>query len=80
VNVKGKIPKYTGFRKTWKHTVTGALGGIYQGDRRWYLHTSDLNEWAVRLFERISFERAFEYDRLENGILAKCYRFQLDET
>ncbi|MFC3747068.1 GNAT family N-acetyltransferase [Paenibacillus sp. GCM10012306] len=45
-----------------------------------HLHTSDMMESAVRLYARLGFERAYDYDTLNGEVLAMCYRLPLNET
>ncbi|OBZ16207.1 hypothetical protein A8L34_27280 [Bacillus sp. FJAT-27264] len=45
-----------------------------------HLHTSEMMESAVRLYVRLGFERAYEYDTLNGEVLAMCYRLPLKET
>lgn len=41
-----------------------------------YLHTSDIMESAVRLYERYGFERYTDFDFQKTDRLVKCYRFK----
>ncbi|MFC5703022.1 GNAT family N-acetyltransferase [Cohnella faecalis] len=50
------------------------------GAQTLHLHTSDLMESAVRLYERLGFERAYDYDIQNGEILVKSYRLQLKEA
>lgn len=43
-----------------------------------HLHTSDLMASAVRLYERLGFERAYDKDLYNGDILVKSYRLWLD--
>lgn len=45
-----------------------------------HLHTSDLMASAIRLYERLGFERALDKEMYNGEILVKCYRLQLKET
>lgn len=45
-----------------------------------HLHTSDMMDSAVRLYERLGFERAFDKDIVNGATLVKSYRLQLKET
>ncbi|TXK84805.1 GNAT family N-acetyltransferase [Paenibacillus sp. N3.4] len=45
-----------------------------------HLHTSDMMESAVKLYERLGFERAFDKDIQKGETLVKSYRLQLKET
>ncbi|MBW7458948.1 GNAT family N-acetyltransferase [Paenibacillus sepulcri] len=45
-----------------------------------HLHTSDMMDSAVRLYERLGFERAFDKDIMNGNLLVKSYRLQLNET
>ncbi|MEV5027157.1 GNAT family N-acetyltransferase [Paenibacillus sp. LPE1-1-1.1] len=45
-----------------------------------HLHTSDMMDSAVRLYERLGFERAFDKDLINGETLVKSYRLQLKEA
>ncbi|UUZ80073.1 GNAT family N-acetyltransferase [Paenibacillus sp. P26] len=45
-----------------------------------HLHTSDMMEAAVRLYERLGFERAHDKEFHNGETLVKCYRLQLKEA
>lgn len=45
-----------------------------------YLHTSDMMDSAVRLYERLGFERAFDKDLMNGEKLVKSYRLYLKKT
>lgn len=45
-----------------------------------HLHTSDLMASAVRLYERLGFERAFDKDIYNGDILVKSYRLHLNDA
>lgn len=45
-----------------------------------HLHTSDMMESAVRLYERLGFERAFDKDMRNGDTLVKSYRIHLQEA
>ncbi|CAM4410113.1 GNAT superfamily N-acetyltransferase [Paenibacillus endophyticus] len=45
-----------------------------------HLHTSDMMDSAVRLYERLGFERAFDKDLQNGDTLVKSYRLALKET
>ncbi|MFD0673112.1 GNAT family N-acetyltransferase [Cohnella sp. GCM10027633] len=45
-----------------------------------HLHTSDLMDSAVRLYERLGFERAYDKEFHNGNILVKSYRLRLEET
>lgn len=45
-----------------------------------HLHTSDMMDSAVRLYERLGFERAFDKDLMNGETLVKSYRLQLREA
>ncbi|OME80761.1 GNAT family N-acetyltransferase [Paenibacillus sp. FSL A5-0031] len=45
-----------------------------------HLHTSDMMDSAVRLYERLGFERAFDKDLMNGETLVKSYRLQLKEA
>lgn len=42
-----------------------------------YLHTSDMMEAAVKLYERLGFERAYDKDIQKGEILVKSYRLPI---
>lgn len=42
-----------------------------------HLHTSDLMDAAIRLYERLGFERAYDKEFMNGDILVKSYRLQL---
>ena len=50
------------------------------GEDTLHLHTSDMMDSAVRLYERLGFERAFDKDFMNGETLVKSYRLQLRET
>ncbi|MEK0317658.1 GNAT family N-acetyltransferase [Cohnella sp. 56] len=50
------------------------------GARTLHLHTSDLMASAVRLYERLGFERAYDKDLYNGDILVKSYRLHLDDA
>jgi len=50
------------------------------GATQLHLHTSDLMDSAVRLYERLGFERAFDHDTVNGEVHVKSYRLQLNET
>lgn len=45
-----------------------------------HLHTSDMMDSAVRLYERLGFERAFDKDIMNGETLVKSYRLSLKGT
>jgi GNAT superfamily N-acetyltransferase len=45
-----------------------------------HLHTSDIMDSAVRLYERLGFERAYDKEFDNGEVLVKSYRLQLKET
>ncbi|WP_336770843.1 GNAT family N-acetyltransferase [Paenibacillus sp. MMO-58] len=45
-----------------------------------HLHTSDMMDSAVRLYERLGFERAKEFDVKNGETLVKSYRLRLRES
>ncbi|MBP1992210.1 GNAT family N-acetyltransferase [Paenibacillus eucommiae] len=45
-----------------------------------HLHTSDMMESAVRLYERLGFERAYDKDLQNGNTLVKSYWLRLSET
>jgi GNAT superfamily N-acetyltransferase len=45
-----------------------------------HLHTSDMMDAAVRLYERLGFERAYDKEFMNGDILVKSYRLQLAQT
>ncbi|WP_139995677.1 GNAT family N-acetyltransferase [Paenibacillus paridis] len=45
-----------------------------------HLHTSDMMDSAVRLYERLGFERAFDKDIMNGETLVKSYRLQLKQA
>lgn len=50
---------------------------IELGGNTLHLHTSDMMESAVKLYERLGFERAYDKDIQKGDILVKSYRLQL---
>ncbi|MDQ0114079.1 GNAT family N-acetyltransferase [Paenibacillus harenae] len=50
------------------------------GSETLHLHTSDMMDSAVRLYERLGFERAFDKDLMNGETLVKSYRLKLKET
>ncbi|WP_042164081.1 GNAT family N-acetyltransferase [Paenibacillus gorillae] len=57
-----------------------ARRSIELGSDTLHLHTSDMMESAVRLYERLGFERAFDKEMQKGEVLVKCYRLLLKET
>ncbi|MFC5469855.1 GNAT family N-acetyltransferase [Cohnella suwonensis] len=45
-----------------------------------HLHTSDMMDSAVRLYERLGFERAHDKEFFNGDILVKSYKLRLKET
>jgi len=45
-----------------------------------HLHTSDLMASAIRLYERLGFERAYDKDLYNGDILVKSYRLHLNDA
>ncbi len=45
-----------------------------------HLHTSDMMESAVRLYERLGFERAYDKEFHNGAVLVKSYRLKLADT
>lgn len=45
-----------------------------------HLHTSDMMNAAVRLYEHLGFERAYDKEFMNGDLLVKSYRLQLTET
>jgi GNAT superfamily N-acetyltransferase len=45
-----------------------------------HLHTSDMMAAAVKLYERLGFERAFDKDIQNGELLVKSYKLQLNES
>lgn len=45
-----------------------------------HLHTSDMMDSAVRLYEHLGFERAFDKDLMNGETLVKSYKLQLKEA
>ncbi|MFC5449338.1 GNAT family N-acetyltransferase [Paenibacillus aestuarii] len=45
-----------------------------------HLHTSDMMASAVKLYERLGFERAVDKDIQNGETLVKCYRLKLEEA
>ncbi|WP_256760926.1 GNAT family N-acetyltransferase [Cohnella sp. WQ 127256] len=45
-----------------------------------HLHTSDMMDSAVRLYERLGFERAFDQEYWNGDLLVKSYRLELKKT
>lgn len=45
-----------------------------------HLHTSDMMDSAVRLYERLGFERAYDKEFYKGNILVKSYRLLLKDT
>jgi GNAT superfamily N-acetyltransferase len=50
------------------------------GAQTLHLHTSDMMDSAVRLYERLGFERAFDKEFMNGDRLVKSYRLHLQET
>lgn len=45
-----------------------------------HLHTSDMMASAIKLYERLGFERAFDKDLLNGDIVVKSYKLHLKEA
>ncbi|ANY68102.1 GNAT family N-acetyltransferase [Paenibacillus sp. BIHB 4019] len=45
-----------------------------------HLHTSDLMASAIKLYEKLGFERATDKEMYNGDVLVKCYKLQLQET
>ncbi|MFC4599529.1 GNAT family N-acetyltransferase [Cohnella hongkongensis] len=45
-----------------------------------HLHTSDMMDSAVRLYERLGFERAYDKEFHNGSVLVKSYRLKLSDT
>ncbi|MFB9279047.1 GNAT family N-acetyltransferase [Cohnella cellulosilytica] len=45
-----------------------------------HLHTSDMMDSAVRLYERLGFERAYDKEFHNGAVLVKSYRLKLSDT
>ncbi|MHA7964250.1 GNAT family N-acetyltransferase [Paenibacillus sp. CAU 1782] len=45
-----------------------------------HLHTSDMMDSAVRLYERLGFERAYDKEFMAGEVLVKSYRLHLADT
>ncbi|WP_115992065.1 GNAT family N-acetyltransferase [Cohnella lupini] len=45
-----------------------------------HLHTSDMMDSAVRLYERLGFERAYDKEFMNGDLLVKSYRLPLKES
>ncbi|NOV02884.1 GNAT family N-acetyltransferase [Paenibacillus planticolens] len=54
-----------------------ARRAIELGAATLHLHTSDMMESAVKLYERLGFERAYEKDIQKGEVLVKSYRLHL---
>ncbi|MBP1964681.1 GNAT family N-acetyltransferase [Paenibacillus aceris] len=54
-----------------------ARRAIELGAATLHLHTSDMMESAIKLYERLGFERAYDKDIQKGEILVKSYRLQL---
>lgn len=50
------------------------------GARTLYLHTSDMMAAAVKLYESLGFERAYEADTTNGETLVKSYKIQLTDA
>lgn len=50
------------------------------GENTLHLHTSDLMSSAVRLYERLGFERALDKEMMNGDVLVKCYRLHYRKT
>ena len=48
------------------------------GARSLYLHTTDKMSDAIRLYERLGFQRDLEKEFLKYDFLVKCYRFDIE--
>ncbi len=55
----------------------GARRALIMGASYLYLHTSDMMASAVRLYERLGFERAYEKDMMNGETLVKSFRLDL---
>ncbi|WP_258235104.1 GNAT family N-acetyltransferase, partial [Paenibacillus agaridevorans] len=51
-----------------------------QGAATLHLHTSDLMDAAIRLYERLGFERAYDKEFMNGDILVKSYRLHLADS
>ena len=80
VRLLGVSPDFRG-----KGVATAILGECARRSREWgsdslHLHTSDIMADAVKLYERLGFERAPDKEFNNGETLVKCYRLRLKET
>lgn len=76
----GVSPKARGLGVATELIRSSARLSLEWGAETIHLHTSDVMDSAVRLYERLGFERAYDKEFNNGEILVKSYRLQLKES
>lgn len=80
IRLLGVSPKARGFGAATELIRASARIARAEGAATLYLHTSDMMDSAVRLYERLGFERAYDKEFTVGQVLVKSYRLQLATT
>lgn len=87
LNIHGPIMRLLAVTRSARgRGIAAALvAGSIERSRAWgaellHLHTNDLMQSAVRLYERLGFERAEEKDIVKGDSVVKSYRIRLKEA
>jgi GNAT superfamily N-acetyltransferase len=73
------LPKARGFGIATELIKESARRSLHLGASTLYLHTTDMMDSAIRLYERLGFERAYDKDMRNGDTLVKSYRLTLKE-
>jgi GNAT superfamily N-acetyltransferase len=80
IRLLGVSPNVRGLGVATELIRSSAKLALEWGAETIHLHTSDLMDSAVRLYERLGFERAYDKEFHNGEVLVKSYRLQLRET
>lgn len=74
------LPKARGRGVATALIAESARRSLQLGSSTLYLHTTDMMESAIRLYERLGFERSCDKDFWNGETLVKSYRLRVKET
>ncbi|QMV43566.1 GNAT family N-acetyltransferase [Cohnella cholangitidis] len=80
IRLLGVSPNVRGLGVATELLRASAKLALEWGAETIHLHTSDIMDSAVRLYERLGFERAYDKEFNNGEVLVKSYRLQLKEA